>query len=380
MPAAVIDLNKTEDERDVVHRAVQALAEGKIVAFPTETVYGLAASALHEKAVHRLAELKGRQAGHPFSLAITGADAALDYCPQMSVVGQRLTRRCWPGPVTLVFDVDHPDSAMTRLPESVRTAVAPQGTVGLRVPAHKFPLSVLDLLAGPIALTSANRSGEADATTGRQVADIFGDEVDLILDGGPCKYSQPSSVVRVHENQFQVLRNGVVSEASLQRCASLLVLIVCTGNTCRSPMAEVMMQKRLAERLGCPIEELEQHGCMVLSAGVAAMTGGHPSPEAVTAMQQRGLDLSKHESQPLTDVLVRFADVILTMTGGHRDAILQQWPNAAGKVEKLCGDSGDVYDPIGGPLEAYVRCADQIDSHLEGWVARIDVRDLPATN
>ena len=84
MAPAVIDVRTAEDPRDVVHRAVQALAEGKLVAFPTETVYGLAASALNEEAVQRLAEVKGRGAGHPFSLAIKSAEEVLDYIPELS--------------------------------------------------------------------------------------------------------------------------------------------------------------------------------------------------------------------------------------------------------------------------------------------------------
>ena len=101
MPAVVIDLRHADDLRDVVHQTVQALAEGKIVAFPTETVYGLAASALDEQAVERLAAIKGRKQGHPLTLAIKSADEARDYVPDMSPLAQRLARRCWPGPVTL---------------------------------------------------------------------------------------------------------------------------------------------------------------------------------------------------------------------------------------------------------------------------------------
>src|SRR5438105_14319783 len=104
MSPVVINVANAEDPRDVVHRAVQALAEGKLVAFPTETVYGLAASALSETAVERLLAVKGRAAGHPLTLAIKSADDALDYVPRLSPLGRRVARRCWPGPLTLVVD------------------------------------------------------------------------------------------------------------------------------------------------------------------------------------------------------------------------------------------------------------------------------------
>ena len=89
-------------------------------------------------------------------------------------------------------------------------------------------------------------------------------------------------------------------------------------------------------------------------------------------MKQRGLDLSMHESQPLTDRLVRFADIILTMTRSHRDAIVSSFPDAAARTFIISKIRGDVSDPIGGPPEVYHRCADQIDGYLEAWMDELD--------
>jgi len=372
MPPTVIDLRSVEDWRDVIHRAVQALAEGRLVAFPTETVYGLAASALNPAAVDGLLQAKGRQEGHPLALAIKSADEARDYAPDMSSLAQRLARRCWPGPITLVVDNSHPESLVRQLPPTVRKAVAPHDTVGLRVPGHQAILDVLRLLAGPLALSSANRSGDPDATDARQVLDALGEEIDLVLDDGPCRFGQPSSVVRVEGNSFEILREGVVPERTLRRLASVMVLLVCTGNTCRSPLAEVIARRLLAERLGGTADVLEEMGVIVMSAGIAAMMGGRASPESVQVADQLGLDLTSHQTQPLTEPLVRHADVIYTMTRSHREAIVAQWPNAAERVHLLSTDGGDIPDPIGGPLERYQHCARKIEQEL----AR-RVEDLP---
>lgn len=379
MSAAVIDLRTAEDPRDVIHRTVQALAEGQLVALPTETVYGVAASALNEDAVRRLSEAKSRQAEHPFTLAVKSPDDARDYVPELSPLATRLARRCWPGPVTLVLDNGHPDSLLNQLPSSVQQAVAPNGTVGLRVPAHDAILDVLRLTAGPLALTSANQSGEPEAVTAQDVAAALGDKIDLIIDDGRSKFAQPSSVVRVTDSELSLLRAGVINEKALMRLASYIVIFVCTGNTCRSPMAEALMQHRVAEKLGCTVGELEDRGIMVMSAGIAAMAGGRASAESVDVMKERNLDLSAHESQPLGERQVRFADLILTMTRGHRDAIVAQWPEAAGRTHLLCGDT-DVSDPIGGPIDLYRRCATQIDSSLDSWLAQIDTSSLPSGN
>ncbi len=365
MAAKIIDVQNATDPRDVVHQAVQALVEGNLVVFPTETVYGVAARAQDEQAVRRLIEVKGRKAGHPLALAIRGAEDAPDYAPDMSPLAQRLARRCWPGPVTLVLDNSHPESLIKQLPESVRQAVSPEGTVGLRVPGHAIILDVLQMLVGPLVLSSANRHEQPEARTAAQAVESLGDDVALVLDDGPCRFGEPSSVVRVTDRQMEILRAGVVPQETLERLASLLVLFVCTGNTCRSPMAEMICRSMLAKRVGCQVDELGNKGVIVMSAGIAAMMGGRATTEALKVMSGAGLDLRDHLTQPLSEALVRRADVIYTMTHSHRQAITAQWPDAAERTRLLCADGSDIDDPIGAPIDQYQLCADQIRHELE---------------
>jgi len=260
MPPVVIDVRASEDSRDVVHLAVQAITEGKLVVFPTETVYGLAARALDGPAVERLVKVKGRAAGNPLTLAIRGMDEARDYVPDLSPLAERFARRGWPGPITLVLDNSHPESLVSRLPEGVRQLVAPANTIGLRVPGHQVILDTLQMIVGPLVLTSANRSGQPDAKTAREVMDALGEDIQLVLDDGPCRFGEASSVVRIHGDEYEILRAGVVPEATLNRLSNRLTLLVCTGNTCRSPMAEALCRR-------------------MVGSGVAGDVGGRGSHE-----------------------------------------------------------------------------------------------------
>ena len=138
------------------------------------------------------------------------------------------------------------------------------------------------------------------------------------------------------------------------------VLFICTGNTCRSPMAEALCKKLLADRLGCLPAELGERGFLVQSAGLAAMMDLEASPDAVDAIRDLGADLSEHRSQQLTGDLLASADHILVMTQSHLLTLLPFCPEGRPQPRLLAGEGQDVPDPMGAEPEVYRECALQI--------------------
>ncbi len=358
----ILDLQATDDPRDIIHRTVQALVEGQVVGLPTDTVYGLAASALSASAVERLCEIKHRLDA-PLAISVGSREAAADFCCNFPLPARRLSYRCWPGPLTMVLPCDMEQSAAGQLPESVQKRITgDHDCIGFRVVDHRVLSHIHRFLSAPLVLTSANLSGTPAPTTAPPVAEQLGDSLPLLLDDGPTRYGGASTVARIIGNRLEVLREGVIEKAAMNQFIKPVIAVVCTGNTCRSPMAETLLREQIRVRLG------REDAVRVLSAGVAAMSGSGASPQAVEVMGRRGLDLTGHASRPLDDAVMNVADLILTMTRGHRAAILAAWPDMHDRVFTLRRDGGDITDPVGMPVEVYQECADQIDGELKDWL------------
>jgi protein-tyrosine-phosphatase len=183
-------------------------------------------------------------------------------------------------------------------------------------------------------------------------------EVRLELERDP----RPILSVRVAGPTWQILDPGPYSVAELQRRLTRTVVFVCTGNTCRSPLAEVLMKKHLAARLDCTEEALPARGWRIVSAGLQADEGQPASPYAREVAQGRGVSLAGHRSQGFLDAPVEEADYLIALTRGHRE-VIRAWTNAPG-VRLLRGDGQDVSDPYGGPREVYEACAEEIEQHV----------------
>jgi protein-tyrosine-phosphatase/tRNA A37 threonylcarbamoyladenosine synthetase subunit TsaC/SUA5/YrdC len=367
----IVDFHAADDPRDVVHQIVQSLVEGEIVGLPTETGYVIAAHSLQPKAGEHLASLRERLQTPRSLLALKHPLEALDYVPRTGLLGRKLMRRFWPGPVTMWFSEPSADGLAGSLPPATQQELAAENGLMFRVPGHDMTWNVLRLLPAPLLTTGEIPGPKARFSTAADLAQASGDAMDIIVDAGPSRFEQPTSLVRVDGERWEVLFEGVATTRTLNRLAGNMYLFVCTGNTCRSPMAEGLFRKLLADRLKCPEDDLVDRGFVVASAGVAAGLGSPPSPEAVELLRDRGVDLRGHESQPVTPQLLSQADQIFTMTRSHRELLLREFPDAASRVKLLARDGSDVIDPIGAGMEEYRRSADQIEHYLRDILAEL---------
>jgi L-threonylcarbamoyladenylate synthase len=195
-----------------IARAAQALAAGELVAFPTETVYGLGANARDAAAVTRLFAAKGRPAEHPVIVHLADAQALPRWAGTVPPDASALAAAFWPGPLTLI---------LPRADGVADAVTGGQASVGLRVPAHPIAHALLAKLAefgcDGVAAPSANRFGRISATTAQHVADEFGDTITLILDGGPSTHGIESTIVDFSSGEAVLLRPGSITSGEIAR-------------------------------------------------------------------------------------------------------------------------------------------------------------------
>jgi L-threonylcarbamoyladenylate synthase len=195
-----------EDKR-ALETAIAAMQRGGVIAFPTDTVYGIGASLSHRDALTRVYDIKGRSHEKPLPVLVSRADVIdiLTDTPDPELL--RLASHFWPGPLTIVL------KAGDALPTEV---IAPDGTFGVRIPDHSIALTIAQHNGGAIAVSSANRSGEPPACRAEEIREALGGEIDVILDGGIAPRSLASTVIRREGDTITVIREGAISSETIQ--------------------------------------------------------------------------------------------------------------------------------------------------------------------
>ncbi|MEX0742593.1 MAG: L-threonylcarbamoyladenylate synthase [Phycisphaeraceae bacterium] len=354
---------------EAVRQAAELLRQGGVVVFPTETVYGVGASAASATGVERLREVKGRAETQPFTLHLPDVASIARFVDlEQNRALMRLARRTMPGPISFIVDVD--DATIARkldelgLGPDARDRIYHGNTIGLRVPDDAVARALLAEVGEPVVASSANRKGEAPPKSAEAAAGSIGEEVDLILDGGPCRYGRASTIIRIDGERAEVVREGVYDTRYIEKLMQRTFVFVCSGNTCRSPMAEAIARDELGRRLGVGTDELEQANVKVISAGASAMPGSPMTSEAAQALARLDVRPHRHASQTLTPALIDHAEAIFCMTPSHLMAVQEIAPAAAARAVLLDPEGESIEDPIGAGPQIYLKCAQQIQKFV----------------
>ncbi|MGC9258956.1 MAG: Sua5/YciO/YrdC/YwlC family protein [Phycisphaerae bacterium] len=357
---------------ELVNCAVAALRAGQLAGLPTETVYGVAASMRSASGIESLKRVLHIQ-GHPgWVIHVSAAQELAQFLVSIPPVARRLMRHLWPGPLAVQLPIDA--MSMERLwriagrPATAEALV--DGYATFRCPATEITRGIIAGTGEPVIIVGA--IGNHRVAIAEDLPEALRDHLAVIIPGPPPRYKKPSTLVRINHDQITVLREGAVAERIIRRWEDMVIVFVCSGNTCRSPMAAGLAAKILAEKLRIPTAELGHHHINIRSAGLCA-SGGMPAAEAaVKVVSAMGVDIRRHQSAPLTDDLLHRADMIYTMTQAQRDEILSRIGSSSEKIVTLDPDE-DIPDPIGGGEPVYRRTAQRMEKLIRNRFAELEL-------
>ena len=334
------------DLKRIIHCA-KIIRHGGLVIFPTETVYGIAADFSNPQAMKRLREVKGRAENKPFSILISHRALISNYTSMTDPALYRLINKYWPGPLTIVVP-----------------AKDGQGTIGVRMPDNFIALKLADEAQCTIAAPSANAQGKEPPRTCEEALRDLDGQVEVAIDGGTAQIGKASSVVDMTQGTPKILREGIITEADLiQEARKKTILFICTGNSCRSVMAEYLLKKKLQGR----------GDVQVFSAGTGVFIRSTASGETISVLREKGIDANAHLSQPANTLLLKQSDLIFCMTRTHRNQVLEHVPSVEKRVYLLkefaniapSEENFDIPDPIGSSHESYQECLKIIEEAID---------------
>lgn len=349
----VLEWNATVDPSAVVRQVGAALAAGSAVVLPGDAGYVVL--------LNPAGAQPGAMIDGPPAVLAWGPDVAAALGLAVPTAARRLMLRAWPAPLTIAL----PAEGLSPPPdwsEPTRDCVATDGLVRFRCPDHALFDAVTPALVGTRALVI-----DTFEPTVAAVADRLGAAAGLVVNAGERPVEGRPTVVRCDAAGWRVAEPGAFGADEVRKLAARLILFVCTGNTCRSPMAEALAKKLLADRLGCPAAELPARGYWLLSAGVMASAGGPAAAESIEVAAEHGADLGAHRSRPVNPHLLAAADDVIAMTRGHADTLAAYFPGV-GPAARLLADPDDLDDPIGRGPTVYRECAGTIRRHLERFI------------
>lgn len=337
MKTKIIKINPDVPETYLITEAAKLVQDGGLVAFPTETVYGIAANFLNAQTLERLYNIKKRPKDKPFTFHIAGFHELDALGVDLSGEAQRIVNKFWPGPLTIL--------CLNKKGEKL----------GIRMPSNKIAIALIKHVASHVVAPSANISENKPPVSAGDVLSEMDGLIDMIIDGGYAEIGKESTILDVTTTPFEVVREGAVP------CKELLcehnVLFICTGNSCRSVMAKGFLEKFVQEAGFADKVYID-------SAGTSTFPGIQAATNTALCMKEEGIDVSMHKGKNVAVDLLKRADLIVVMEKFHRDVLLGILYGIDAKI-KMLGELEDISDPIGKDLVEYRRVRDIIKEGVE---------------
>jgi len=364
METKVVKLDSTKIDSAIIKEAAAIIDSRGLVAFPTETVYGIACRA-NSGSLLKLNNIKNRMADKHYTLHIGHKNNATKYVPNVGLKAHKLIEVAWPGPLTIIFELNHDDlnHQKNNLERDVFEILYKDNTIGIRCPDNLIASTLLQQTKYPVVAPSANTTGKNPSINAEQVLSQFSGQIEFLLDGGPCKYKKSSTIIKINNTKLEILRPGVYQQSELEAMSTVKFLFVCTGNTCRSPMAVGIFRKQLAKKLKCRVDELNKMGYKISSAGIMGIIDSSASVEAIASCAAKAIDIKAHKSQALTRELIEESDFIYAMGRVHCKRIINLCPDSEKKCF-LLAENEEIPDPIGQSQEFYNNCAEIIEKSI----------------
>jgi len=366
LSAECLQVSPDNPSKKILERAAAVLKSGGVIIYPTDTLYGFGALINDREALEKIYQIKKRDKDKPFSILVGSRAEAEKIAGRMTLNERKIFDSLLPGKITLLIK--------TRKEISI-AGLEQMEKIGFRIPDSKFCRQLVALSGSPISSSSVNISKKDNLGSIEAISLEFGRKVDLILDGGKVKSLKGSSVLDISSFPPVLVREGEISKQALEKKLGLtlrlgysrkfVITFICSGNICRSPMAEAILRKKLDKEIFKGKVEINSAGTLRLPASTAPV-------ESIKIAAEHEIDLNNHLSRPADRLILDHAHLVFCMAEEHYDELTRRYPEDRQKIfllrrfekEGLVGDAS-IEDPIGRDEAFYRQIFDQIESEIE---------------